>query len=74
MSILSFRNYESLKLPPENYNNVGWRFFIASIFYLILFVCFLNINTNKSKDEVKEVKIENENDIDKSEPFIEGRI
>ena len=72
---MSFRNYESLKLPPTDYNNVGWRFFLASILYLFLFLFFLNKKTNKDKQPFKEeVKIENDNDIDKSEPFIEGRI
>ena len=64
-------------METSNYTYVGWNFLIASIFYLSLFLIFFTKNTkkNKNKDNSIEVPInENDNNIDKSEPFIEGRI
>ena len=76
---MAFRNYESLKLDINNYTNVGWRFGLASIFYLFLFLYFLTKNTNKTKNkndynEIPIIENDNENEIDRTEPFIEGRI
>ena len=76
---MAFRNYESLKLGISNYTNVGWRFALASIFYFILFLFFLTRNKNKTKNkndynEIPIIENNSENEIDKTEPFIEGRI
>ena len=72
---MSFRNYESLKLDPSNYSSVGWRFLLASLFYLFIFLYFFSNNANKKNDEFIDKKmIENDNDIDQTEPFIEGRL
>ena len=72
---MSFRNYESLKLDSSNYSSVGWRFLLASLFYLFIFLCFFTKNGNKNKKGIEEkLVIENDNEIDQTEPFIEGRL
>lgn len=82
MSFLSFRNYESLKLEPNNYTTVGWRFALAGIFYLFLFIYLLKRISNGDK-EIKEKKDNEINDVqglndeadnDKTEYFLEGRL
>ena len=72
---MSFRNYEALKLDATNYSSVGWRFLLASLFYLCVFLYFFSKNANKKKDGVEEkLIIENDNEVDQTEPFIEGRL
>ena len=75
---MSFRNYESLKLGPTNYKTVGFRFAFAALFYLILFLYFFNKNfysTRGGKDNIIEQdRINNEEDNDKTENFLEGRL
>ena len=72
---MSFRNYESLKLDSSNYSTVGWRFLLASLFYLFIFLYFFTKNSNKNKKGIEgKLIIENDNEIDQTEPFIEGRL
>ena len=72
---MSFRNYESLKLDSYNYSSVGWRFLLASLFYLFIFLWFFTPNGNKNKKGIEEkLVIENDNEIDQTEPFIAGRL
>ena len=72
---MSFRNYESLKLDSTNYSSVGWRFLLASLFYLFVFLYFFTKNSNNKKEGIAEKLIlENDNEIDQTEPFIEGRL
>ena len=72
---MSFRNYESLKLDSSNYSTVGWRFLLASLFYLFIFLYFFTKNSNKKKDGIEgKLIIENDNENDQTEPFIEGRL
>ena len=72
---MSFRNYESLKLDSSNYSSVGWSFLLASLFYLFIFLWFFTPNGNKNKKGIEEkLVIENDNEIDQTEPFIEGRL
>ena len=72
--MLSFRNYESLKLQPNNYFSVGWNFFLASIFYLFVFLFFLSRNDKDKNLDSQKIITEIDNKIDRTEPFIEGRI
>jgi len=79
LSLLSFRNYESLKLERTNYKTVGVRFGLAAIFYLFLFLYFLNKNSSKVKRENNielniNTGLNQEVDNDKTEYFLEGRL
>ena len=81
LSFLSFINYESLKLEPTNYKTVGWRFAIASIFYLFVFLFFLTRTSKGNKTEYNNNLdinnnhgLINEEDNDKTEYFLEGRL